>query len=62
MRVLVIENFVGTPLGLVGDGARRGRRRRSTSAAPITASRSRTSHDGYDGLVVLGGGAERPRR
>ena len=54
MRVLVIENYVGTPLGLVGQalgeaGAEIDLRR------AISASRSRTSHAGYDGLVILGG-------
>jgi GMP synthase-like glutamine amidotransferase len=55
MRVLVVENFAGTPLGQVGTalteaGAEIDLRRAFTGAE--VASR----HEGYDGLVVLGGG------
>jgi GMP synthase (glutamine-hydrolysing) len=55
MRVLVIENFVGTPLGQVG---------RELAHAGIAADIRRAfqgdtvldAPDGYAGLVVLGGG------
>jgi GMP synthase-like glutamine amidotransferase len=54
MRVLVIENFVGTPLGLVRHALRDAGAeidlRLAWQGAPVPESPS-----GYDGLVVLGG-------
>ncbi len=54
MRVLVIENYVGTPLGLVrhalGAAGADIDLRLAWQGVPIPAS-----HAGYDGLVVLGG-------
>jgi GMP synthase-like glutamine amidotransferase len=54
MRVLVIENFVGTPLGQVGTAlAEAGAKidlRRAWQGAPVPATDA-----GYDALVVLGG-------
>jgi GMP synthase-like glutamine amidotransferase len=54
MRVLVIENFVGTPLGLIGDAL-------AEAGAVVDLRRAwqndriPTGHEGYDALVVLGG-------
>jgi GMP synthase (glutamine-hydrolysing) len=54
MRVLAIENFVGTPLGIVGDALR-------DAGADVDLRRTWQGEGvpenpaGYDGLVVLGG-------
>jgi GMP synthase (glutamine-hydrolysing) len=54
MRVLAIENFVGTPLGIVGDALR-------DAGADVDLRRAWQGEGvpenpaGYDGLVVLGG-------
>ena len=54
MRVLTIENFVGTPLGLVGRALADARAevdlRAVWQGAPVPETAA-----GYDGLVVLGG-------
>jgi len=54
MRVLTIENFVGTPLGLVGRALADARAdvdlRAVWQGAPVPGTA-----EGYDGLVVLGG-------
>lgn len=54
MRVLAIENYVGTPLGLVGDALTGAGVEIDLRAAwkgePLPAG-----PDGYDGLVILGG-------
>ena len=54
MRVLVVENYPNTPLGLVGE---------ALGAAGVLVDIARmhcgdelpTRHDGYDGLIMLGG-------
>jgi GMP synthase-like glutamine amidotransferase len=55
MRVLVIENFPGTPLGTIadalGEAGAEVDSRRADLGAPVPET-----HRGFDGLVVLGGG------
>ena len=55
LRVLVVQNFDGTGLGLVG-AALAEATPRPISAALISARRCRGSTSGDDALVVLGGG------
>jgi GMP synthase (glutamine-hydrolysing) len=55
MRVLVIENFIGTPPGVVGEALREAGAeidlRQAHLGEPIPEG-----HAGYDGIVILGGG------
>jgi GMP synthase (glutamine-hydrolysing) len=55
MRVLVIENFIGTPPGVVGQALREAGAeidlRQAHLGEPIPEN-----HAGYDGIVILGGG------